>query len=76
MSKAPTSIMDDLHGIVAKKLKERISGGSATAADFGAAIKFLKDNGIEADALNNPGVKSLAHEFPDFDEEEHKSRIN
>lgn len=39
--------LQDLHGIVAEELKRRIASGEATAADLSAAIKFLKDNGIE-----------------------------
>lgn len=66
MSKATVDIMDSLHGAVAAELKQRILDGSASSADISNAIKFLKDNGIEADALANPGVKSLAHAFPEF----------
>jgi hypothetical protein len=53
MSKATEAQLSLLHGVVAEQLKKRIESGEATAADFGAAIKFLKDNGIEA--VKTPG---------------------
>ena len=71
MSKATNDIMDALHGEVARELKKRIATGAATAADISNAIKFLKDNGIEADPNVNPDVKSLADNFPTFEDEEH-----
>lgn len=55
---ASKTLLSSLHTIVAEQLLDRISSGEATSADFGQAIKFLKDNGIEAlpdhsDSLNN-----------------------
>ena len=76
MTKATPDIMNALHGVVAGELKKRIEDGSATAADISNAIKFLKDNGIEADALSNPGVKSLARAFPEFGEDGTELRPN
>ena len=69
MSKASAAIMDSLHGVVAAELKQRIESGEATAADISNAIKFLKDNGVEADADLNPGIQSLARSFPEFGED-------
>jgi hypothetical protein len=66
MSKASPDAMSALHGAIALELMNRITSGEATAADMSNAIKFLKDNGIEADALSNPGVASLAKNFPTF----------
>ena len=68
-NKASAELLDALHGVVAEKLKARIMSGEATAADFGAAIKFLKDNGVEADPLKSPAVTSLADSMPDFNDD-------
>lgn len=55
-----------LHTALAEQLLARIESGEATAADFQAAAKFLKDNGIDADASKNPGLNNLntAMKFP------------
>lgn len=71
MSKATNDVMDALHGEVARELKKRIASGEATAADISNAIKFLKDNNIEADPETNPGLASLARDFPEFEDEDH-----
>lgn len=62
--KATIEALNALHGAVAKTLTDRIKDGTATAADIGAAIKFLKDNGVEQVA--NPGtpVANLAASLP------------
>lgn len=70
MSKASSDILAALHAEIAGELRKRIASGEATAADISNAIKFLKDNGIEADPEANPGIQSLAHQFPSFDEAE------
>lgn len=70
MSKAaPSELMELLHNKVAQELLERIQRGEATAADISNAIKFLKDNGIEARADRNPALNSLARQFPVFDQD-------
>lgn len=71
MSAASKDVMDELHAQVAAELKARIASGEATASDIANAIKFLKDNGIEARPDKNPGLQSLARQFPTFDEDEH-----
>lgn len=67
-------ILKNLHSSLARKLLERIESGEATAAEFTAAIKFLKDNGIDLDASQAPEdhpVNQLADKvpFPDTDEQ-------
>ena len=47
--------LETLHNAIAGELTTRIEGGSADAATLGAAIRFLKDNGITAVAA--PGSK-------------------
>ena len=48
MSKAPQATLETLHSQVAQELLHRITSGEASSADMSNAIKFLKDNGIEA----------------------------
>lgn len=60
MSKASEQELAELHGVVAKELKKVIEGEAATAAHFGAAIAFLKNNSITADASKDEGLKELS----------------
>lgn len=45
---ASNDLLERLHALVGEKLVERIESGEASAQEFAQAIKFLKDNGIEA----------------------------
>jgi ribosomal protein L1 len=67
---ATVDLMSILHDTVAQELLNRIKDGTATAADISNAIKFLKDNGIEARADRNAAVASLASQFPSFEDED------
>lgn len=64
MSKASNDMMDMLHRKVAEGLLERIQSGDATAAEFSAAIKFLKDNGIEALPVEGSPLFNLVDSLP------------
>ncbi|QYD70155.1 hypothetical protein KZJ38_07570 [Paraburkholderia edwinii] len=59
MSKATQEALSELHGVVAKELTRRINENEASAADIGAAIKFLKDNHITAAIEDNSHLKDL-----------------
>ncbi|KVE35678.1 hypothetical protein [Burkholderia sp. BDU5] len=59
MAKATEAKLSELHGVVADELKRRIEEGEASAADIGAAIKFLKDNHITASINDNEGLSDL-----------------
>ncbi|AQT27770.1 terminase small subunit [Ralstonia phage RS-PI-1] len=59
MAKASEAKLSELHGVVADELKRRIEEGEASAADIGAAIKFLKDNHITASIEDNAGLSDL-----------------
>ncbi|CDK30070.1 putative small terminase subunit [Burkholderia phage AMP1] len=59
MAKATEAKLSELHGVVADELKRRIEDGEASAADIGAAIKFLKDNHITASIEDNEGLSDL-----------------
>jgi len=70
MSSASKDLMELLHGTVAQELLDRIKTGEASSADISNAIKFLKDNGIEARADKNTGIQSLAASFPTFKDDD------
>jgi hypothetical protein len=66
--------MDDeilltLHSAVAQTLLEKIKSGEARSADLGVAVRFLKDNGIEAAPVNDNPLARLLESLP-FDEED------
>ncbi len=46
--RAAEEILGKLHDAVANDLLRKVQSGEATAQELQAAIKFLKDNGIEA----------------------------
>lgn len=68
MSSASKSVMEELHALVARVLSERLEAGEATAADISAAIKFLKDNGIESQGDKNADIQRLSNSLPDLSE--------
>ena len=59
MSKASTTLLEQLHARVAEELLRRIDDGEASAADIGAAIKMLKDNSITAVIEDNSAMSDL-----------------
>lgn len=65
-------ILSQLHSAIPKYILDKINDGSATAADLAVAVKFLKDNGVDCVASENPGVTSLAEgmQFPVGDDDE------
>lgn len=56
---ASQDLLGELHAAIAKELKTRVESGTASAADLAAAIKFLKDNGIEAVATPDSPMAGL-----------------
>lgn len=69
MARASEDILAALHDAVAKDLLNRVLTGEASAQELSAAIKFLKDNGIEAIATDNSSLGKLAAALPQFDDE-------
>jgi len=71
--RASDDFLGNLHVAVANHLAARMASGNAEAAEVNAAIKFLKDNKIEALA-NDPHLQNLANKMasnlPEFDSEE------
>lgn len=88
MSRASSDLMDMLHGLVADGLKQEIERAMTAVDEDGQpipinpqlldkAMKFLKDNGIDA-PKSSPKVDALAAQLADLDLEEvaHENRIN
>lgn len=69
MARATEDILAALHDAVAKDLLARVASGEASAQELSAAIKFLKDNGIEALADEGSPLGKLAASLPKFDDE-------
>ena len=65
-------ILSKLHSAIPKYILDKITDNTATAADLAVAVKFLKDNGVDCVASENPGVSSLAERmsFPVDDDDE------
>lgn len=59
---------DELHGLLAQELINRIKTGEAKPADLSVARQFLKDNGIDAIATPDSALQQLVDSLP-FDEE-------
>jgi len=59
-----------LHEAVALDLLAKVQSGEATAAELNAAIKFLKDNDIEALKTATNTLGALVKSLPDFDTDE------
>lgn len=71
--KASEELLAKLHNAVATDLLKKVESGEATAQELSAAIKFLKDNGIEAERTPGSTVDKLAQVLPAFDDDEEHS---
>ena len=85
MSNGTVKDLGNLHGILARTLKNQIVNGittvskdgtieqiSAPASVLNVARQFLRDNNIECLGANNEDIKGLVEELP-FDETPSKS---
>jgi len=55
-SKASTELLNMLHGLMAKDMRDKLERGDCEAKDWAVIVKFLKDNGIDAvidDTMNH-----------------------
>ena len=59
---------DELHGLLAQELINRIKTGEAKPADLSVARQFLKDNGVDAIATPDSALQVLVDRLP-FDAE-------
>lgn len=84
--RATEALLDQLHGLVAGELKAAIEAARKPDADGNpgvvpaslllAAMKFLKENGIDAPAKSER-LSDLAGQLRDLDlEEEARNRVN
>lgn len=64
MSNATVNDMGELHGTLARHLKEVLLSGEATPAHLNVIRQFLRDNNIECLGANNADIKSLVEELP------------
>ena len=80
MSRASADLMDMLHGLVADGLKQELERAMTATDEDGSplslnpqlldkAMKFLKDNGIDA-PKSSPKVDALAAQLADLDIDE------
>lgn len=53
-----------LHEGIAEELLARVQSGNASAAELTAAIKFLKDNGIDSHVKAGSPLANLAEILP------------
>lgn len=71
MSKRATeALLALLHNKTAEHLIERLASGEATPAEVSNAIRFLKDNGIEAVPEESDKLQQIMNSLPDFGEDE------
>jgi hypothetical protein len=76
MAKASNDILEMLHNAVAADLLDKVNSGEATAQELNAAIKFLKDNGIEATRETSKDLDKLADTaLPVFDDDDEDDTV-
>jgi hypothetical protein len=68
--RATDEILGKLHDAIAKNLLERVQSGEATAQELQAAIKFLKDNGIDATPEKGSDLEKLTYALPSFTDDD------
>lgn len=68
--RASESVLGELHEAIAKDLLHRVQSGEASPAELNAAIKFLQNNGIEANIAPESTLNNLAKALPNFNDQE------
>ncbi len=68
MSKVTLDHMDDLFTATYEALLQKIKSGEASAAELQVAVKLLKDNGIQAEADGENGLRELLGALPTFED--------
>ena len=64
----PKETMNQLHGLLAEELTNKIISGEATSAELSVARQFLKDNGIDGTIEQSDPLANLAKILPFSDE--------
>ena len=75
MKNKSQKLLEDLHEATAIELLERVRSGSAKPADLGVAVKFLKDNGVEAIPVDGSTLNKLMEELPFNNDEDELEEI-
>tara|TARA_R100000808_G_C2149103_1_gene157423 strand:+ start:728 stop:943 length:216 start_codon:yes stop_codon:yes gene_type:complete len=68
---AKEETLGELHEALANELLRKIKTGEATASELSVAVKFLKDNGIEAEFIQDSPIANLLSSLPKFEDERH-----
>lgn len=63
-------LLAELHLETAKDLLKRVKSGEATPGELNAALKMLKDNGIEAIPTPDSPLGDLKAAIPQFNDDE------
>ena len=66
---ATEETLSELHDTLAKELLKKIKSGEATASELSVAVKFLKDNGIEAEFVQDSPIANLLSSLPTFEDD-------
>jgi hypothetical protein len=74
--RASEDLLATLHNAVASDLLRKVQSGEATAQELSAAIKFLKDNGIEMVRETGNPIDHLAKALPSFDDFDDEPYVN
>ncbi|QSI31483.1 hypothetical protein GNX71_18620 [Variovorax sp. RKNM96] len=61
---ASIELLHELHDLTVRKLIKRIQADDCTAAELTAALKALKDNGVEQAAVPGSPIADLAASLP------------
>jgi len=61
---ASNDILNALHEAVAEDLLAKVKSGEAKSSDLAVAVKFLKDNGVEALATDGSHLGNLLDSLP------------
>lgn len=66
--RATEDLLASLHSATAKHLLEKLMSGEATPSEVANAIRFLKDNGIEAVPSEEDKLHKILNALPTFNE--------
>ena len=70
-----TKKLKDLHLLLTEELISRMESGEATSAEMAVAVKFLKDNNIDAFPIDGSPLSKLAESLP-FSTEKLKEAVD
>lgn len=63
MSKATNDLLEQLHGLIAKDMLDKLKSGACEAKDWAVIVKFLKDNGIDGLATDGSAAADAFSEL-------------